>query len=139
MDIVFLVARILFAVIFILSAVGHLTQSAAMAQYAEYKGAPGGRFGVIASGVTMGLGALSVLLGVWGDLGALLIAATLIPISFFMHAYWKESDAQAKQTEQVSFNKNIGLIGGALALFLLFASAGADMGLTITGAAISLG
>lgn len=139
MDIVFLVARILFALIFLLSAMGHLTQSQAMAQYAEYKGAPGGRFGVIASGVTMGLGALMVLLGVFGDLGALLIALTLIPISLFMHAYWKESDAQAKQTEQVSFNKNIGLIGGALALFLLFASTGADMGLTLTDALIQLG
>ncbi|WP_084124105.1 DoxX family protein [Demequina sp. NBRC 110054] len=139
MDIVFLVARILFALIFLLSAVGHLTQSDAMAQYAAYKGAPGGKAGVILSGVAMGIGALMVLLGVFGDLGSLLVAATLIPISLFMHAHWKESDAQAKQTEQVSFNKNIGLIGGALALFLLFASTGADMGLTITGPLFAIG
>ncbi|MBC7297687.1 MAG: DoxX family membrane protein, partial [Demequina sp.] len=80
MDIVFLIARILFAVLFIVSAIGHVTQSAAMAQYATYKGAPGGRVGVIASGVAMGVGALMVLLGVFGDIGALLVAATLIPI-----------------------------------------------------------
>ncbi len=139
MDIVFLVARILFALIFLLSAIGHLTQADAMTQYADYKGAPGGKAGVILSGVAMGIGALMVLLGVFGDLGSLLVAATLIPISLFMHAHWKESDAQAKQTEQVSFNKNIGLIGGALALFLLFASTGADMGLTITGPLFAIG
>ncbi|WNM23833.1 DoxX family protein [Demequina capsici] len=139
MDIVFLVARLLFAVIFLLSAVGHLTQADAMAQYSTYKGAPGGKTGVILSGLTMGVGALMVLFGIFGDIGSLLIAATLIPVSFFMHAHWKESDAQAKQTEQISFNKNLGLIGGALALFLLFAVQGADMGLSVTGSLIQLG
>lgn len=69
----------------------------------------------------MGLGALSIVLGVFGDLGSLLIAATLIPITFFMHAFWKETDAQAaKQADQIAFNKNVGPTGGALALFLLF-------------------
>ena len=132
MDAIFLTARILFAVIFLLSAVGHLTKAAQMAQYADYKGAPGGKFGVIASGVTLGLGALMVLFGVYGDVGALLVFATLIPITFFMHAYWKESDAQAKQTDQISFNKNLGLMGGALAFALLFAATSTSLGLTIT-------
>ncbi len=139
MDIVFLVARLLFALIFLLSAVGHLTQADTMAQYAAYKGAPGGKAGVILSGFAMGVGALMVLFGVFGDLGSLLVAATLIPVSLFMHAHWKETDAQAKQTEQISFNKNVGLIGGALALFLLFASQGAAMGLTLTGPLFSIG
>ncbi len=138
MDIVFLVARILVALIFLFSAVGHIAGANAMAQYAAYKGAPGGKAGVILSGLAMGVGGLMILLGVWGEIGALLIAATLIPVTFFMHAYWKETDAQAKQTEQISFNKNLGLIGGALALFLLFASQGAAMGLTLTAPLISL-
>ena len=138
MDAVFLIARLLFAAIFIFSAIGHITQADSMAGYSKFKGAPGGKFGVIATGVAMGVGALSVLLGVFGDLGALLVAATLIPISAFMHAFWKESDAQAKQTEMISFNKNLGLIGGALALFLLFAVTGADLGLTITNSLFNL-
>ena len=139
MDTVFLIARILVALIFLLSAVGHITAANAMAQYAAYKGAPGGKAGVILSGVAMGIGGLMVLFGIYGDLGALLIAATLIPVTFFMHAFWKETDAQAKQTEQISFNKNLGLIGGALGLFLLFASSGAALGLTVTAPLITLG
>lgn len=138
MDIIFLAARILFALVFLFSAIGHLTQSSAMAQYAAFKGAPGGRAGVIFSGVTMGVGALMVLLGVYGDLGALLIAVTLVPIALYMHAFWKEADAQAKQADQVQFNKNLGLIGGALALFLLFSVENADLGLTITGSLFNL-
>lgn len=138
MDIIFLAARILFALLFIFSAIGHITQSEGMAQYAKFKGAPGGRFGVILTGITMGVGALMVAFGVFGDIGALLVALTLLPISIFMHAFWKEADAQAKQNDQIQFNKNVGLIGGALALFLLFALDGVDLGLTITDAAFSL-
>lgn len=138
MDIIFLAARILFALLFIFSAIGHITQSEGMAQYAKFTGAPGGRFGVILTGITMGVGALMVAFGVFGDIGALLVALTLLPISIFMHAFWKEADAQAKQNDQIQFNKNVGLIGGALALFLLFAVDGVDLGLTITDAAFSL-
>ena len=138
MNAVFLIARILFALIFLLSAMGHITKADAMAQYANFKGAPGGKAGVIASGVAMGLGALMILLGIYGDLGALLVFATLIPVTFYMHAYWKESDDQAKQMDQISFNKNVGLMGGALALFLLFAIEGANVGLTITGSLFNL-
>jgi uncharacterized membrane protein YphA (DoxX/SURF4 family) len=86
----------------------------------------------------MGLGALMILLGIFGDLGSVLVFATLIPVSFYMHAFWKESDAQAKQMDQISFNKNVGLMGGALALFLLFAVTGANLGLTITGPLLHL-
>ena len=138
MNAVFLIARILFVLIFLMSAVGHILKANDMAGYAKFKGAPGGKFGVIATGVTLGAGAIMVLLGIYGDLGALLIAATLIPISFFMHAYWKEADAQAKQGDQVMFNKNVGLIGGALAFFLLFAVTGANLGLTVTGPLFNL-
>lgn len=130
LDTIFIIARVLFSVLFLLSAIGHLTKADAMAQYAVYKGAPGGKAGVILSGITFGLGALSVLFGIYGDIGALLIAATLVPVSFFMHAHWKEEDPQAKQTEQISFNKNIALIGGALALFIIFAALPQHLALT---------
>lgn len=138
MDVVFLTARILFSAIFLLSAVGHVTQANQMAQYAAYKKAPGGKAGVILTGVLMLLGGLSILFGVFGELGSLLIVATLLPITFFMHAFWKESDPQAKQTEQISFNKNVALIGAALAFFVLFATPAVDVGITITRNLITL-
>ncbi|WP_338049543.1 hypothetical protein [Rhodococcus jostii] len=40
MDIVVLIGRILFSALFLSSAVGHLTQSTTMAQYAAPKGLP---------------------------------------------------------------------------------------------------
>jgi putative oxidoreductase len=119
MDILFLIGRILLAVIFLLSAIGHLTQSKGMAQYAASKGVPAAEAGVIVSGVVFALGGLAILLGIWTDLAALAIALVLIPVTFMMHPHWKETDPQAKQGEQINFNKNLALIGGLLILFYL--------------------
>ena len=132
MDILVLIGRILFSVLFLTSAVGHLTQSKAMAEYAASKGVPVPQLSVVVSGVVLAVGALSVLLGVWADLGALLLVAFLVPTAALMHNFWSESDAQARQTEMVQFNKDIALAGAALMLFAFFAHNG-DLGLTITG------
>ena len=132
MDILVLIGRILFSVLFLTSAVGHLTQSKAMAEYAASKGVPVPQLSVVVSGVVLAVGALSVLLGVWADLGALLLVAFLVPTAALMHNFWSESDAQARQTEMIQFNKDIALAGAALMLFAFFAHT-SDLGLTITG------
>jgi putative oxidoreductase len=117
MDIIFLVARALLAGIFILSGIGHFAQAEGMSQYAQAKGVPAAKAGVLFSGVLALVGGLSVLLGVYPDLGALLLVVFLLPVTFFMHAFWKETDPMVKQTENIAFLKNVGLIGGALILF----------------------
>lgn len=132
MDIVFLVGRILLAVIFLLSAVGHLTQSKGMAQYAASKGVPAAEAGVIVSGLVFALGGIALVLGVWTDLAALALALVLIPVTFMMHAHWKETDPQAKQGEQINFNKNLALIGAMLVLFF-FINQTQDIPAGITG------
>ena len=50
-------------------------------------------------------------------LGALLLVLFLLPVTVMMHDFWKAVDPEAKQTEMISFNKNLALIGGALILF----------------------
>ncbi|WP_280267209.1 DoxX family protein [Nocardia wallacei] len=138
MDVVVLIGRILFVVLFLGSAFGHLTQPDAMVPYAESKGVPAAKPAVVGSGVLQVLGALSILLGVWADLGALLLLVFLVPTAVLMHPFWKESDAQAKQTEMIQFNKDLALAGAALMLFAFFAHV-SDLGLTITGPLFSLG
>jgi putative oxidoreductase len=55
-----------------------------------------------------------------------------------MHPFWKESDEQAKMQEQVQFTKDLGLAGGALGLFVVFAALGEELGLTISGSLFEL-
>lgn len=130
MDVIVLIARILFVAIFLASGIGHLKATEAMAGYAEYKKVPAPKFSVIASGLLMVVGALSVLLGAWGDLGSLLLLVAILPIPFLMHRYWAE-EGEARATEQVQFNKTVSLVGGALALFALFVMV-PELGLTLT-------
>ncbi|GAA5075782.1 hypothetical protein GCM10023319_11460 [Nocardia iowensis] len=132
MDVVVLIGRVLFSVLFLSSALGHVMQTEAMAGYAQSKGVPMAKLSVLGSGALFGLGGLSVLLGVWADLGSLLLAVLLLVTALLMHTFWKETDPQAKQGEMIHFNKNLALAGAALMLFAFFAHVD-DLGLTITG------
>ena len=121
MDFVFLLGRILFALLFIGSGVGHLTDQESSTQYAASKNVPQPQNAVILSGVVMLVGGLSVVLGLFGDIGSLALAVTVLVMAFMMHRFWEETDAQAKQTEMAMFMKNLALAGGALVLFSFFA------------------
>lgn len=133
MDVLVLIGRILFSLLFLSSAFNHLTQTKGMAGYARSKGVPAPEAATLGSGVLLLVGALSVLLGVWGDLGALLLALFLIPTAVLMHGFWRETDPGARQGEQLHFMKDIALAGASLMLLGLFAVADEDLGLTFTG------
>jgi uncharacterized membrane protein YphA (DoxX/SURF4 family) len=132
MDVLVLIGRILFVVLFLGSAMGHLTQTKAMAQYAGSKNVPAPVAATFGSGVLMLVGGLMVLLGIWADLGALLLFVFLLPTALLMHRFWQESDAGARQNEMIQFNKDLALAGAALMLFAFFAYVGDSLGLTIT-------
>ena len=130
MDVVVLIGRILFAVLFVGSAFGHLSQSEMMGGYAASKGVPAARAAVIVSGLLILAGSLMVAIGIWADLGALLLVVFLIPTAVIMHGPWKAEEEQ-KQMEQTQFLKDLALAGAALALFAFFAT-NPDLGLTVT-------
>ncbi|HEU5476169.1 MAG TPA: DoxX family protein [Actinophytocola sp.] len=132
MDVVALIGRILFVLLFLGSGYAHLAQTEAMAGYAASKGVPAAKLATQISGVMMIIGAVMLMLGVWADLGALLLVVFLIPTAVLMHAFWKETDPQTKQLEMIQFQKDIGLAGAALLIFALIVKLGPDLGLTVT-------
>ena len=131
MNAVLLVGRVLFALIFLNSGIGHLTKTAAMTGYAQYKKVPAAKLSVIVTGLMILVGGIFIVLGLYADLGALLIAAFLIPTAVMMHAFWKETDATAKMNETVAFWKDLSLAGAALIIYALV-SGGAELGINIT-------
>ena len=139
MDELWLIGRILFCALFIASGIGQLVDLEGSTRYATAKGIGPARTGVIASAAAFIVGGVSVLFGIWGDLGALLLVITLIPLTFLMHQFWAERDPIAKQTELSMFMKNIALIGGCVLLFSWFARDTFGFGLpyTITDGAFS--
>jgi len=133
MDVVLLVGRILFVALFLGSGFGHIARREQMAGYGRQMGLPAATLLVPLTGVQLLLGGAMVLLGIWADLGALLIAAFLLPTAFVMHAFWKIEDPQARQGDMIHFQKDIALCGAALIAFVLFQQYGSDLGLMITG------
>jgi putative oxidoreductase len=132
MDVVFLIGRILFALLFVSSGVTvHLLQRKQGADYARASGAPAPELLVPLSGVVIIAGALMVVLGLWADLGALLIGGFLIGITPIMHAFWKVEDEQMRAIQSAMFLKNVALLGAAIIIFWLFNQL-VDPPLTIT-------
>lgn len=137
MDILLIIGRVLFSLIFISSGLSHLTKVEAMTGYAQFKKVPAPKFGVIVSGLMIILGGLYVALGVYADLGGLLIAVFCLLTAFMMHNFWTLQDPQAKQSEMINFMKNLALAGAALIIFVLVGSGG-DFGPSITAPLFNL-
>ncbi len=140
MDALALASRILFVMVFLSSGLmGHLGPGRPMiTQFAASRKIPSPAFVVPFSGLWIVVGSLSILLGIYGDVGALMIAVFVVATALLMHPYWKESDEQSKMEEQIQFSKDLGLAGGALALFVVYAALGSELGLTITEALFEL-
>lgn len=120
MDILVLGARFLFSMIFLFSGLGHFTQTEQMAQYAASKKVPAPKLGVIVTGIMLMLGGLSVLLGAYVEIGALLIVVFLVPTSFLMHNFWTIKDPMMKQNDMIMFMKNMALTGAAILIWYLY-------------------
>jgi putative oxidoreductase len=137
MDVVLVISRILFAVVFVSSGLTvHIQQREQGIQYARAYGAPAPELLVPLSGVAIIVGGISVALGLWADIGALLIVGFLIGITPIMHAFWKETDPQQKAIQSAMFLKNISLLGAALFIFWAY-NQGQDLPASLTDALLS--
>jgi putative oxidoreductase len=133
MDVVLLIARVIFAIMFINSGIAHFKNTAAMTGYAQFKKVPAAKVAVQLSGLLMLLGGLSIATGVWIDLGAIVIAVMLVAMAIKMHDFWTVTDPAAKQPEMINFWKNISLAGGALFIFATYAQDSANTAFQIVG------
>ena len=132
MDELWLIGRILVGLLFVGSGIGYLADFSESVRYAESKNAPAAPAAVVGTSLAFLVGGASIILGLWGDLGALLLIVTLIPVTFMAHQFWRETDPLARQMEIAGFMKNIALIGAAVRLFQAFARDTLGRGLPYT-------
>jgi len=83
------------------------------------------------TGIAIAVAGVFVVIGLWVDLAALVIAAFLLLTAYFMHAFWKVEDEQERLLEQTQFQKDVALAGAGLVLFYLFQQFGEAIGITI--------
>ena len=106
------IGRVLFALIFIVSAPHHFSEGAV--NYAAQHGVPAAQIAVPVAGILAFLGGLSIALGFRARIGALLLLAFLVPVTLYMHAFWNEIDPMMAQMQMVNFMKNLALFGATL-------------------------
>jgi uncharacterized membrane protein YphA (DoxX/SURF4 family) len=139
MDVLFLIGRILFGVLFVYSGFGHFAAGEAMQGYARQAGAPAPAVTVPLTGAVIIVSGLGVIFGVLADVAALLIAAFLFLTAFIIHAFWKLEDPQMRQMEQIQFTKDLALAGAALVIFYAWNQLQGEAGLSITDPLFSRG
>jgi putative oxidoreductase len=133
---ILLAGRILFAGMFAYAARGHI---ASHARYVEGSGhkLPIPYLAGWPTGVLFLVADLSIIVGIWPDIGTLLLVAFLVPAGLLFHPYWTFTDATARRTHEGSFYRDVSLLGAALALFALFATIG-HLPFALTGSLINL-
>jgi len=136
--VILLAGRLLFAVFFLNSAYGHFKNHAMMTSYAKQSGVPLPFVAGWPAGAWLATGAVSISLGIWADLGALMLAVFVIPTTFLLHAFWKIEDPAQRQADKQSFVRNVTFLGAALALFALFASIDHGLRFAVTGSLFDL-
>ncbi len=138
MNAVLTIGRTIFGLIFVISGINHFTKTEGMTGYAKMKGVPAPKLSVLTSGAILLLGGVSVILGVYADLGAALLAGLLVVMALKMHDFWNQTDPQAKQMETVGFWKDLSLAGSALFIFAISATANYDYGWSVTNSLFSI-
>jgi len=102
-----------------MNAMNHFTQIGSMGGYAKMKGVPLPTLAVLGTGVLLGLGRLSILVGYMPTLGVALIVIFLLPTTLMMHNFWTIEDPMARMGDQINFMKNMALMGAMLMLLAI--------------------
>lgn len=131
--VVVLVGRVLFSVFFIRSGIGHVRRQQAMGDYARSAAFPAPYLAGWPAGVWLLAASLSIVLGIWPDLGSAMVAVFVVLAGLYFHRFWRLEDAAQRQMQGGNFFRNVALLGASLMMFGFFASAGEGLRFTITG------
>ena len=134
MDVLFLVGRFCFGLMFVRSAIfGHFRSYRSMAGYAAAKKIPMPGAAVLLSGVVILLGGLGIMLGAWADLAAIMLAVFLFATTFLIHNFWTipKGEGMARMQDRIQFEKDLSLFGASLIVFAVVAFGG-ELGPSLT-------
>ena len=106
-----LLARIMIATIFLMSAVGNkIPKFDSVAQYMAAEGVPLPQVALVGAIVFLIVGSLSVIAGFKIRIGAALLLVFLVLATYFFHDFWT-FEGQEQQMQMIQFMKNLSLMG----------------------------
>ena len=110
-----LLARLLLAALFLPAGISKISGFAGTAGYIGSVGLPLPEVGAAIAIAVEVLGGIALIVGFGTRWAALALAVFTLVASFFFHAYWA-LPAEQQMVQQLMFMKNIGVVGGLLAL-----------------------
>ncbi|MDO8887543.1 MAG: DoxX family protein [Hydrogenophaga sp.] len=110
-----LLARLLLAALFLPAGISKISGFAGTAGYIGSVGLPMPELGAAIAIAVEVLGGIALIVGFGTRWAALALAVFTLVASFFFHAYWA-LPAEQQMMQQLMFMKNIGVVGGLLAL-----------------------
>jgi uncharacterized membrane protein YphA (DoxX/SURF4 family) len=119
MEIIEIIGKVLFSLLFIVSGINHFKNTSAMSKYAMSKGLLFADLNVYLSGVLLVIAPIALIFGIFETVALASLAVFLLLTAFIFHPYWKETDGMAKMNEQIAFNKEISLVGAILIIISL--------------------
>jgi putative oxidoreductase len=129
-----LAGRILFALFFgvVAGVQTHILRSSQMEGYAKSGGFPIPAIAGWPTGLWLVVGSIFIAFGIWGDVGALMIAAFVIPAAAWFHRFWEVEDEMQKLMQTGFFFRNLIALAACLVLFGIFAGLGSNLPYTVT-------
>ncbi|MBA2117159.1 DoxX family protein [Bremerella alba] len=108
------VARLFIVTIFLMSALGNkIPQFSSVAQYMASEGVPAAQVLLVGAIVFLIVGGLSILLGFYARVGALLLFTFLVLATYFFHDFWT-LEGDAVEGQMIHFMKNLSMMGTML-------------------------
>lgn len=132
--VVVLIGRLVFAYYFgVVAGIGHFKKDQMMKGYAQQAGFPVPAVAGWVAGLWLMVGAASVGLGIWPDLGSLMIGVFVIPATLFFHRFWSFEDEGQKTFQKTAFYRNLVIFGASLVFLGTFVTLGSELRFSITG------
>ncbi len=110
----FLIGRVILGAYYLFSAYHHFAEPHMLARAAAAHHVPAPMAAVLVAGLLLAIAGVTLLLGVLPRVGVLAIVLFMLPVTFFMHAFWTDTNAAARMADTINFTKNMALLGSSL-------------------------
>jgi uncharacterized membrane protein YphA (DoxX/SURF4 family) len=116
---ILLLSRLILGFYFIFNAFNHFRNLNSLAGWVQSKNLPAPKLLVLLSGFFLLVGGVTILLGIYVEIGVLALTLFFLPVTFLMHDFWRETDPQIKMMHMINFMKNLALWSAILALLFV--------------------
>ena len=117
---------------------GHLRNPQGLAGYAKSANLPMPVLGGWPAGLWLVASSLSIALGIWPDIGSLMLGLFVIVAAAYFHRYWEIEDQAQRQMQSSLFWRNVIMLGACLIMFGFFATVDEALRFSITDSLINL-